>query len=100
MKGLYLCWRDHNPLKAGNSPKERFMAGLFAVSTILKLEAGVGFVTPTNGPISEIQHGDCVVDSLEKVKYIAKAKYIETVCVLSLGVSEAEDSNRKLHSRQ
>ena len=25
MKGLYLCWRDHNPLKAVNSPTERFM---------------------------------------------------------------------------
>ena len=42
----------------------------------------MGPVTPTNGPISEIQHGGCAVDSLEKVKYIAKTKYIETVCVL------------------
>ena len=42
----------------------------------------MGPVTPTNGPISEIQHGGCVVDSLEKIKDIAKTKYIETVCVL------------------
>ena len=42
----------------------------------------MGYVTPTNGPLSEIQHGGCVVDSLEKVKHIAKTKYIETVNVL------------------
>ena len=42
----------------------------------------MGPVTPTNGPISQIQHGGCAVASLEKVKYIAKTKYIETVCVL------------------
>ena len=41
----------------------------------------MGPVTP-NGRISEIQHGGCVIASLEKVKHIAKAKYIETVCVL------------------
>ena len=42
----------------------------------------MGPVTPTNGTISEIQHGGCVVNSLEKIKHIAKTKYIETVCVL------------------
>ena len=42
----------------------------------------MGPLTPTNGPISEIQHGGCVVDSLEKIKHISKTKYIETVCVL------------------
>ena len=42
----------------------------------------MGPVTPTNGPICEIQHGGCVVDSLEKIKHIAKTKYIYTVCVL------------------
>ena len=42
----------------------------------------MGPVTPTSGTISEIQHGGCIVDSLEKIKHIAKAKYIETVCVL------------------
>ena len=42
----------------------------------------MGPVTPANGPISEIQHGGCVVDSLKKIKHIAKAKYIETVCIL------------------
>ena len=41
----------------------------------------MGPVTPTNGLISEIQHGGCAVASLEKVKDIAKTKYIETVCV-------------------
>ena len=43
---------------------------------------GMGPVTPTNGPISEIQQGGCAVASLEKVKHIAKTKNIETVCVL------------------
>ena len=42
----------------------------------------MGPVTPTNGPISEFQHGGCVVDSLEKIKHIAKTKYIETVYIL------------------
>ena len=42
----------------------------------------MGPLTPTNGPIWEIQHGGCFVDSLEKIKHIAKTKYIETVCVL------------------
>ena len=42
----------------------------------------MGLVTPTNGPISEIQHGGCAVASLGKVKHIAKTKYIETVYVL------------------
>ena len=42
----------------------------------------MGPITPTNGPISKIQLGGCVVDSLEKVKHIAKTKYIETVCLL------------------
>ena len=42
----------------------------------------MGPLTPTNGLISEIQHGGCVVDSLKKIKNIAKTKYIETVCVL------------------
>ena len=41
----------------------------------------MGPVTPTNGPISEMQHGGCAVASLEKVKHIAKTKYIETVCI-------------------
>ena len=42
----------------------------------------MGPVTPTNGTISKIQHSGCVVDSIEKIKHIAKTKYIETVCVL------------------
>ena len=42
----------------------------------------MGPVTPTNGLISEIQHGGCAVASLEKVKHIVRTKYIETVCVL------------------
>ena len=42
----------------------------------------MGPVTPTNGLISEIHHGGCVVDSIQKIKHIAKTKYIETVCVL------------------
>ena len=42
----------------------------------------MGPVTPTNRPISKIQHGDCTVTSFEKVKHIAKTKYIETVCIL------------------
>ena len=44
----------------------------------------MGPVTLTNRPISEIQHGDCIVDSREKVKLFPKTKYIETVCVLYL----------------
>ena len=60
----------------------------------------MGPVTPTNGPISEIQHGGCVVDSIEKIKHIAKTKYIESVSRPLLGVSAAEYSNRKLHSRR
>ena len=44
----------------------------------------MGPVTPSNGPISEIQHGSCTVDSLEKVKHIVRAKYVETVYVLYL----------------
>ena len=50
----------------------------------------MGPVTPTNGPISEIkhggcviQHGRCVVNSLEKIKHIAKTKYIETLSALN-----------------
>ena len=39
-------------------------------------------VTLTNRTISEIQHGSCVIDSLEKVKLFAKTKYFETVCFL------------------
>ena len=42
----------------------------------------MGPLTPTNGPISEIQHGGCAVASLEKVKHILRTKYIETVYVL------------------
>ena len=42
----------------------------------------MGPLTPTNGPISEIQHGSCAVASLEKVKCIVRTKYIETVYVL------------------
>ena len=42
----------------------------------------MGPVTPTNGPISKIHHGSCIVDSIEKIKHITKTKYIETVCVL------------------
>ena len=42
----------------------------------------MGPLTPTNWPISEIQHGGSVVDSLEKIKHIAKTTYIETVSVL------------------
>ena len=43
----------------------------------------MGPVTPTNRTISEVQHGGCVVYSLEKIKhYIAKTEYIETVCIL------------------
>ena len=42
----------------------------------------MGPLTPTKGPISEIQHGCCSVASLEKIKHIANTKYIETVCIL------------------
>ena len=42
----------------------------------------MGPVTPTNRLISEIQHGGCAVTSLEKVKHVIRAKYIETVYVL------------------
>ena len=41
----------------------------------------MGPVTPTDGTISEIQHGGCVVDLVEKIKHIAKTKYFEIVCV-------------------
>ena len=42
----------------------------------------MGPLTPTNRPISKIQHGGCAVASLEKVKHIVRTKYIETVYVL------------------
>ena len=45
---------------------------------------GIGHVTLTNGTISDIQHGGCVVDSLGKGKLFAKTNYIETVCVLDV----------------
>ena len=56
----------------------------------------MGPVTPTNGPISEIQHGRCIVDSLEKVKQLEKNNIYRDHVPLLLGVFELKIQTKGL----
>ena len=65
-----------------------------------KLETGNRSVTRTDGTMSKIQYGDCLIESLEKGKLFAKTKvYRDSACPL-LGVFGTEDSYKKPPFRQ
>ena len=107
MKGLYLCWRDHNPLKAVNSyltPRQsdswRDFLPYRPSSLSHKLEAGDGACNSHERADKQNPTWRLRCRFTQESQTYRKNKiYWDCVRPL-LGVFEAEDANKKLHSRR